>query len=43
MSYIGQKPTDKPLSASDLEDGLITNSKLAQDIISAETESSEYR
>ena len=38
MAYIGQKPTDKPLSASDLEDGLITNSKLAQDIISAETE-----
>ena len=38
MSYIGQKPTDKPLSASDLEDGLITNAKLAQDIISAETE-----
>jgi len=41
MSYIGQKPTDKPLSASDLEDGLITNSKLAQDIISAETELAE--
>ena len=38
MAYIGQKPTDKPLSASDLEDGLITNSKLAQDIISGETE-----
>ena len=38
MAYIGQKPTDKPLSSSDLEDGLITNSKLAQDIISAETE-----
>ena len=38
MAYIGQKPTDKPLSASDLEDGLITNAKLAQDIISAETE-----
>jgi len=38
MAYIGQKPADKPLSASDLEDGLITNSKLAQDIISAETE-----
>jgi len=38
VAYIGQKPTDKPLSASDLEDGLITNSKLAQDIISAETE-----
>jgi len=38
VAYIGQKPTDKPLSASDLEDGLITNSKLAQDIISGETE-----
>jgi len=41
MAYIGQKPTDKPLSASDLEDGLITNSKLAQDIISGETELAE--
>jgi len=38
VAYIGQKPTDKPLSASDLEDGLITNAKLAQDIISGETE-----
>ena len=38
MAYIGQKPTANPLSASDLEDGLITNSKLAQDIISGETE-----
>lgn len=38
MAFIGAKPTDKPLSASDLEDGLITNSKLAQDIISGETE-----
>ena len=41
MAYIGQKPADKPLGASDLEDGLITNSKLAQDIISAETELAE--
>ena len=38
MPYIGQAPANKPLSSSDLEDGLITNSKLAQDIISGETE-----
>ena len=38
MPYIGQKPANKPVSASDLEDGIITNAKLAQDIISAETE-----
>jgi len=38
MAYIGQAPANKPVSASDLEDGLITNSKLAQDIISGETE-----
>ena len=38
MAYIGQAPANKPVSSSDLEDGLITNAKLAQDIISAETE-----
>ena len=38
MAYIGQKPADKPLGASDIADGIISNSKLAQDIISAETE-----
>ena len=38
MAYIGQKPADKPLGASDITDGIISNSKLAQDIISAETE-----
>ena len=38
MAYIGQAPANKVVSASDLEDGIITNSKLAQDIISAETE-----
>jgi hypothetical protein len=38
MAYIGQAPANKLVSASDLEDGIITNSKLAQDIISAETE-----
>ncbi len=38
MAYIGQAPANKPVSASDLEDGIITNAKLAQDIISAETE-----
>lgn len=38
MAYIGQAPANKPVSSSDLEDGLITNAKLAQDIISGETE-----
>ena len=38
MAYIGQKPADKVLGASDITDGIISNSKLAQDIISAETE-----
>jgi len=41
LPYIGQKPANKPVSASDLEDGIITNAKLAQDIISAETELAE--
>ncbi len=38
MAYIGQAPANKPLGASDITDGIISNSKLAQDIISAETE-----
>ena len=38
MAYIGQAPANKAVSASDIEDGIITNAKLAQDIISAETE-----
>tara|TARA_R100000655_G_C2958528_1_gene188489 strand:+ start:35 stop:784 length:750 start_codon:yes stop_codon:yes gene_type:complete len=48
MAYIGQKPADKPLGASDITDGIIstakladtsvTNAKLNADIISAETE-----
>jgi len=37
MGYIGKKPTDAPLTASDVTDGIISNAKLAQDIISAET------
>ena len=37
MAYIGKKPTDVPLTAGDITDGSISNSKLAQDIISAET------
>ena len=41
MAYIGQKPADKPLGASDITDGIISNSKLGQDIISAETELAE--
>ena len=38
MSYIGKTPTAVPLTSSDVADGIITNAKLAQDIISAETE-----
>lgn len=37
MAYIGKKPTDVPLTAGDITDGTISNSKLAQDVISAET------
>ena len=37
MAFIGKKPTDAPLTSSDVADGIITNAKLAQDIISAET------
>ena len=37
MAYIGQKPADKPLGASDITDGIISNAKLGQDIISADT------
>ena len=38
MSYIGSKPADKVLTASDITDGVVSNAKLAQDIISADTE-----
>ena len=38
MSYIGKTPTPAPLTSSDITDGIVSNSKLAQDIISAETE-----
>ncbi len=37
MAYIGKTPTVAPLTSSDVADGIITNAKLAQDIISAET------
>ena len=37
MGYVGKKPTAAPLTASDVTDGIISNAKLAQDIISAET------
>jgi hypothetical protein len=37
MSYIGSKPADKVLTASDITDGVVSNAKLAQDIISADT------
>jgi hypothetical protein len=35
--FIGKKPAAAPLTSSDVEDGIITNAKLAQDIISADT------
>ena len=35
--YIGSKPADKVLTASDITDGVVSNAKLAQDIMSAET------
>ena len=38
MPFIGKTPTPVPLTANDIADGIISNSKLAQDIISAETE-----
>ena len=37
MAYIGKTPTAAPLTSSDVADGIITNAKLAQDIISGET------
>ena len=37
MAFIGKKPTNAPLTSSDVADGIITNAKLAQDIISADT------
>jgi len=37
MAYIGSKPADKVLTASDITDGVVSNAKLAQDIISGET------
>ena len=37
MAYIGKVPTAAPLTSSDVADGIITNAKLAQDIISADT------
>jgi len=37
MGYIGKKPTPVPLTSSDVTDGIISNAKLAQDVISAET------
>ena len=37
MSYIGKSPAVAALTASDITDGIISNVKLAQDIISADT------
>ena len=38
MAYIGRTPTPSALTASDITDGIVSNAKLAQDIISADTE-----
>ena len=37
MAYIGASPPASALTASDISDGIISNAKLAQDIISADT------
>ena len=37
MAYIGKIPAAAALTADDISDGIISNAKLAQDIISAET------
>ena len=37
MGYIGKVPTPVPLTSSDVTDGIISNAKLAQDIISGDT------
>ena len=37
MPFIGKKPTAAPLTSSDVADGIISNAKLAQDIISGDT------
>jgi len=37
MAYIGKEPAKAPLTSSDVADGIISNAKLAQDIISADT------
>ena len=37
MAYIGKIPAAAALTADDITDGIITNAKLAQDIISADT------
>ena len=37
MAYIGKSPAVAALTASDITDGIVSNAKLAQDIISADT------
>ena len=37
MAYIGKQPAAVALTATDITDGIISNAKLAQDIISADT------
>ena len=38
MAYIGSKPADKVLTASDIPDGIVSNAKLGSDIISGDTD-----
>jgi hypothetical protein len=35
MAYIGKNPTSVPLTSSDITDGIITTTKIADDAISA--------
>ena len=37
MAYIGKIPAAAALTADDITDGIISNAKLAQDIISGDT------
>ena len=36
MSYIGQKPADKLVTSSDMEDGIVTTAKIADSSVTTE-------
>ena len=36
MSYIGQKPADKLVTSSDMEDGIVTTAKIADSYVTTE-------